>query len=157
MEVYDIEKHYIANRKKYLKTFTFRSGSEHAAEDIVQEAYERVLRYRHSCSINDADKWIRTILNNCLKEYKNIENGHTNDVFDEEEAEGTACPHYSEQVMREVNDLIDTKAIIQKEILGLYFRHEYSAADISRITLHSYANCHKVISRFRQELRDLYG
>lgn len=157
MELYEIEKHYVTNRAKYVKTFSYRAGSPEAGEDIVQEAYERVLRYRHSCSVREADKWIRTILNNCLKEYKNIENGHTKDEFDEQDAEGTPCPNYEDHVLREVYELIRTAAPIHKEILNLHFKHEYSSVDISRITSHSYANCHKVINRFRQKLKELYG
>lgn len=157
MDVQDIEAHYVANRRKYLKTFTFRAGTPEAAEDIVQEAYERVLRYRHSCSPREADKWIRTVLNNCLRDFKNQEKGHVAEEFEEESAEGTTCPHYEEHVMKEVYELIDTKGPIHQEILHLFFRYEYNAADISRITDHSYSNCHKIIHRFRQELRELYG
>lgn len=157
MDIPVIEDHYVANRHKYVKIFTYRSGSPEAAEDIVQEAYERVLRYRHSCSVREADKWIRTVLNNCLRDFKNIEKGHASDELEEENIEGAGCPHYDNHVMKEVYELIDTKAQIQKEILIPFFRYEYTASDISKITDHSYANCHKVISRFRQELRDLYG
>lgn len=156
MQVSDIEKHYVANRKKLVNRFRFRSGTEEDAEDIVQEAYERSLRYYKSYSGNEYDKWFNTILNNCFKEHKNAQNGHSADHFDEEEAEGTACPHYSEQVMREVYELIDTKSVIQQEILNLYFQQEYKAIDISRVTSYPYSQCHQIILRFRKELKDLY-
>ena len=156
MELSAIEKHYVSNRSKLVKRMFFRSGTLEDAEDIVQSAYERAIRYRQSYVGNEFDKWFNTILNNCLREQKTIQSGHSADVFDEEEAEGTACPHYSEHVMREVYELIDTKSVIQQEVLRLFFQQEYSAIDISRITLYPYSQCHQIIQRFRKELKDLY-
>lgn len=156
MEVSAIEKHYIDNRQKLVKRMKFRTGSDEDAEDIVQEAYERAIRYRRSYSGDEFEKWLNTILNNCLRDNRNMQSGHSADEFDEEEAEGTACPHYSEHVMREVYELIDTKSVIQKEVLTLFFQQEYSAIDISRITEYPYSQCHQIIQRFRNELKDLY-
>ncbi len=156
MNFLDVEKHFRENRQKYVKRMMFRSGSAEDSEDIVQEAYYRALRYSRSCNADQFDKWFSTILNNCLRDQKNMALGHVAEEFLEEEAEGTACPHYSEHVMREVYELIDTKSLIQQEVLMLFFRHEYSAIDISRITSYSYSQCHQIILRFRNELKELY-
>ena len=157
MDIPTIVEHYNKNRDKYVKRMAFRLGNDAYAEDIVQDAYEKILKYRNSFSGDDFDKWVNTILNNCLKSFKNIENGHTEDEFDEEQSEGYGCPHYSDHVMKEVYELIDTKSESQKEILTLHIRHEYTPIDISRVTSHNYSNCHKTIIRFRQELKELYG
>lgn len=156
MQVCDIEKHYIENRQKLVKRMLFRSGSEEDAEDIVQEAYLRAILYHKSFNGDMFDKWFSTILNNCLREQKNIQSGHSADQFIEEEADGTGCPHYSEHVMREVYELINTKSLVQQEVLNLFFQQEYSAVDISRITMYSYSQCHQIIQRFRNELKELY-
>lgn len=156
MQVSTIEKHFKENREKLVKRMTFRCGVREDAEDIVQEAYYRALRYIRSCQDDNFEKWLSTILNNCLREQKNIQMGHSADVFEEEEAEGTQCPHYSDHIMREVFKLIDTKSDVQREVLNLYFRQEYSAIDISRLTNYSYAQCHQIILRFRNELKQLY-
>lgn len=156
MLVSEIEKHFREFRPAFVKRMYFRSGSHEGAEDIVQEAYCRVLKYKDSFVADEFSKYFNTILNNCLRDWKNQENGHTNDLFDEELAEGTACPHYSEHVMKEVFELISTKSVSQQEILTMYFKYEYPAIDISNATAYSYAHCHKVISRFRQELKELY-
>lgn len=156
MDVSAIETHYKENRLKLVKRMTWRAGTPEDAEDIVQEAYARALKYREAFDGDHFDKWFNTILNNCLRESKNIENGHAAEQFDEEAAEGLACPHYSNHVMKEVFELIDTKSLVQQEILGLFFKQEYTAIDISRITEYSYANCHQIINRFKNELRDLY-
>ena len=156
MDTQAIEKHYLANRSMYVKRMTFRAGTPEDAEDIVQEAYYRALRYKRSFSGEGFDKWFITILNNCLRDQKNIQKGHSADEFDEELADGTGCTHYSDHVMKEVFELISTKSVMQQEILNLAFQQDYSPIDISRITDYTYSNCHQVIRRFRQELKDLY-
>lgn len=153
-----IEQHYIKNRPKFVKWLTFRAGSPEAAEDIIQEAYYRALKYCKSYRPDDAfNGWFGRIVGRCLIDYKNEENGHAEDEFVEEQAEGTACPHYTDHVMRDVMELISTKSLVQQEVLGMYFGMEYTAKDISKITEYSYAMCHKIISRFREELRTLYN
>jgi RNA polymerase sigma factor (sigma-70 family) len=157
MLVSAIEAHYLENRSKFVKRMYFRAGSIENAEDIVQEAYERALRYNKSYTGENYDRWFNTVLNNCLRDFKNDESGYSADVFDEEEAEGRMCPSYPNHVMREVFELIATKSLVQQEILTYFFKHEYSPVDISRITDYSYSNCHQIIRRFRQELKELYG
>jgi hypothetical protein len=81
--------------------------------------------------------------------------GHSQ--FNEEVTEGTDCTHYNDQVLKEINELIQTKAIKHIEILTLHINQEYSPIDITNITENSYIYVYKVITRFRQELRELYG
>lgn len=157
MQISDVEEHYRENRNKLVKKLTFRAGTEEAAEDIIQEAYYRALKYFSSFNQNENfNKWFSTILNNSLREYKNVEKGHINEIFEEEEAEGTSCTSYPNHVMRDIFKLIEAKSNVQKEILLLHFKQEYSPIDISRITDYSYANCHQVIQRFRNELKELF-
>ena len=47
-------------------------GEYFYAEDIVQEAYERAIRYRRSYNGAEFDKWLNTILNNCLRDNRNM-------------------------------------------------------------------------------------
>lgn len=158
MDIPSIEKHYRENKDRLIKRISFRIGGNfHGAEDIVQTAYERAIRYRDSFNGDLFDKWFSTILNNSLREYQNEEKGYVQAGEDDEEiAESVSCPHYPTHIMREVFELIDTKSEIQIEVLTLYFRHEYSAIDISRITNIPYKTAHQIIQRFRNELKELY-
>lgn len=151
-----LNQHYDNNHGKLIKRMTFRSGTVWSAEDIVQEAYYRALLYIRSCEIETFSQWFSTILNNTLREYKNQEKGYSPVEFDEDEDEGTQCTNYSGHVMAQVYELIETKSLIQIEILMLFFHQEYTARDISRITDYKYAQIHQIIYRFRQELKDLY-
>lgn len=150
-----LEQHYKENRVKLLKRLTFRAGTEWDAEDILHDAYERAIKYASSFDGREFGPWFNTIINNALKEHKNASKGH-HIQFDEEEEEGTPCSQYSEQAIREIYQLIKTKAPVQQEILNLHLKQEYSAIDISRITDYTYSNCHQVIRRFREELKGKY-
>lgn len=156
MQIPEIEKHYKENRQKLVKVMTWRAGTVEGAEDIVQTAYERAIRYRRSYDGDNFNKWFSTILNNCLREYKNEEKGYSTLETIEEESETIDCPHYDYQIMREIYELIDTKSEIQQEVLNLFFKQGYASIDIARITDYSYANCHQIIQRFRNELKMLY-
>lgn len=152
-----IQQHYLDNKLKLLKRLSFRCGTEWDAQDVLHDAYERALRYIHAFNGENFGAWFNTICNNAVKEHKNSSKGFSTQEFNEDEEEGTPCTHYSERIMREITDLISTKSVVQMEVLSLHYQQDYSAKDISRITEHSYANCHQIIRRFRQELQELYG
>jgi RNA polymerase sigma factor (sigma-70 family) len=153
----NIEQHYKDNYRKFVKRMTFRAGSEFDAEDIVQDAYERAIRYSNKATVLNFDKWFNMLLNNSLKDFKSNEKGFSSSVFDEDENEGTACDNYPSRIVIEINQLIETKSVAQIEVLNLWFKEEYSPVDISRITLHSHSSARQIIKRFRDELRGLYS
>lgn len=153
----EIEAHYIANRQALVKRFTFRSGSVENAEDIVQESYVRAMRYYRSYDGSNFDRWLSRILNNSMRDLKRQERGYVPYEYDEDTDEGVACSSYPEHVMREINELIDTKSVVQMEVLKLHLQQEYRATDIAKITDYSEAQCRQIIKRFRDELKELYG
>jgi RNA polymerase sigma factor (sigma-70 family) len=153
----DIAQHYQDNRIKLIKRLTFRTGTEWAAQDVLHDAYERAIRYIKSFNGDNFDKWFNTILNNTLREYKNNAKGFATSSFEEDENEGTACPHIPNTTVNEIEELINTKSIAQIEVLNLWFLQEYSAKDISSITNHSHSSCRQIIKRFRDELKEIYG
>ena len=152
-----IDEHYRANYGRLIKRFTFRAGTVWSAEDVVQEAYTKAIKYYRSFNGDNFDKWFSTILNNCLREFKNEEKGYSSVEYEDEEGEGVACSLYPARVMAEIYELIETKSLVQIEVLMLYFHQEYTAKDISLLTTHTYSQTHQIIQRFRNELKDLYG
>lgn len=152
-----IKKHYEDNYRRLMKRMSFRAGTEWDAEDVVQEAYARALKYFKSYDGKTLDQWFSTILNNTLRDHKNSEKGFAATSFEEEESEGIPCSYYPDRIVGEIYELIDTKSVIQIEVLTMHFKHGYSAKDISSITDYSYAATHQIIQRFRNELKELYG
>jgi RNA polymerase sigma-70 factor, ECF subfamily len=149
-----IEQHYVENRRKFVKRMTFKAGTPEDAEDVVQEAYTRAIKYQKSFDGTNLDRWFSTILNNTLREFKNIQKGYAAIEYeDEEEAVEYVYPN---RIMSEVYEMINKRPLLQKEILTLFFHHEYSAKDISNLLPYSYAQIHQVIQRFRNELKEIY-
>ena len=70
-----IENHYKENYGRILKRMTFRAGGIHQAEDIVQEAYCRALKYYSELKVEEFDRWFSMILNNAYNDYKRDEIG----------------------------------------------------------------------------------
>ena len=158
MSISLIEKHYLENYSRLVKKMTFRAGTVWSAEDVVQTAYERAIRYRRNCDPERFGQWFSMLLNNSLRDFKAEERGHTaSDIDDEDVAATTSCPHYPEKIMKEIYELIDTKSENQMEVLKLYFEQGMTSKDIANITQHSDANCRQIIKRFRDELKDIYS
>lgn len=153
--MFELETHYKENRLRLLKRLTFRAGTEWDAEDVLHDAYERAVKYASSFNGNDFGAWFNTILNNALKAHKNASKGHYVSLDDIEE-EGVPCSHYSDKMLKEVFALVEEKPSPQQEILFLHIKHDYTAVDISRITNNTYPNCHQVIRRFREEIKERY-
>ena len=147
-----IVEHYEKNFKKLVKKFTFKTGTEWAAQDVVQDAYANSLKYLKSFKEDgEFNKWFNAILNNCFSDWRNKERGVTPpDPIDEEPVE------LSSGLLEDVNRLIARESPEHQEILKLHFSFDYSAQDISMITYHSYANAYKVIQRFKRGVKELY-
>lgn len=150
-----IEQHYREFYPKLVKRMSFRAGTVWAAEDVVQTAYERAIRYKEACDPERFIPWFKVILDNAFYAYKNQENGYTPLPEDYDEAEDE-LPYRVKELMREINELIDTKSVVQIEVLKLYFNNHYSVTDIAAITPYAYKMIHQIVQRFRNELKELY-
>lgn len=153
-----IDQHYKDNYKRLIKTVTYRADTQWGAEDCIQEAYLRCMKYWPAYNQEiEFGRWFSMILNNCIREYKNAEKGHFAEEYLEDVHEGMDCDKHVHRIWWGINKIIAKKPEPMKEILTYHFEYGYSAMDISRVTPHSYANTHKVIQRFKEELREIYG
>jgi RNA polymerase sigma factor (sigma-70 family) len=156
MEVFLIEEHYKKNFNRLVKKWSFRAGTVQGGEDVVQSAYERAIRYRQSCDQERFDQWFSMLLLNALRDYKNEEKGYSPIEETDQEEETVDCTSYPNHLIKEIYELINRKSPVQTEVLMMHFKHGYSAIDISKQTNYSYAKCHQIIQRFRNELKELY-
>ena len=152
----EIEEYYLANRQKFVKKLTFRTGSEADAEDVVQEAFTRALKYAPRTNIEHFGKWFSLVLTNTLRDHMNASKGFS---FVEEEdmpEQGVDCNGYPRRITQEIRELVRSKSPVQVEVLELHINDEYTAKEISEVTPYSLAQVHQIILRFRKELTDLY-
>jgi len=129
-----------------------RTGSFEASEDIIQEAYLRALKYYNPDRVEKLQEWFSILVTNCIREHMASERGYLQDELDEEDVEGVECVNHNLHLMRDIDKMIKQKSDVAQEILNLHFKHQLSPIEITRITTHSYGNCHKIISAFRKEL-----
>lgn len=150
-----LEEMYRADYKRHVKKMYFRSGTHEDAEDIVQEAFARALKYIEKARIEHLGKWFSLVLTNALRDHMNASKGYSKEEADPEE-ESVDCSGYSSRVMREIYELIGTKSEVQQEVLTLHIFDEYTVKAISDTTTYSYDQVYKIITRFREELKTLY-
>lgn len=147
--------YYVVNRANLVKRFTRRAGTEWDAEDVVQDAFERAIKYYDSYDpeLSAFGAWFGRIITNALRNYLNRQKGLGDLEFDEELAEGTPCEQYTEHLAADIRANIRTRKKHIAEILILYFEKGYSAKDISCIVDTSHVAINQIIYRFREEIR----
>jgi RNA polymerase sigma factor (sigma-70 family) len=150
-----IEKDYRKNFSKYVLQMTFRAGSVADAEDIINDAYERAIRYSNSFKEDgDYNTWFGRIRYNCLKDHRKKERGVAVVEFDEYDFEGTDCTQFTDEQRVQIQKLLETKSPEQQEILHLHFNLNYSAMDVCAVLGTLYPATHQCIRRFREELKE---
>jgi len=161
-----VEDHYRENYGRLVKRMKFRASTEWDAEDIVQSAYERAIKYIRTFNAEregDIKKafnfWFLPLLNNTMRDFKNTEKGFSHSDIDEEliEQESTDCPAVPTQIRKEISELIKTKSEVQIEVLTYWFEHELKDKEISEITTIPYRTIQSIIRRFKEELKILYA
>lgn len=153
-----LEQYYKDNYDRLVKNMTRRAGSPENAEDIVQEAFSRAMRfYDNYDDSRPFEGWFVNILNNSLREFKVSERNYgmskQSDV-EEEEADG-----YDSITMMHVEDI---KKLIDKSgdeapILDLHFIKGYKLIDVVRLLDDRYRHVFYVCNKFRDMVNAKYG
>lgn len=152
--MYDtIEKHYKENYGKLVKRYTRSAGSVWAAEDVVQTAFERALKYVSTHPPPDLfEHWFNTILRNSLIDYVNEDRGAVFEELDEFEWEAPDVSR-SNLLSSTITKLISLEPEDNRPILELHFLQGYKAREIYEFNRFSYPNTRKIIQRFRDKLK----
>lgn len=149
-----VEEYYRDKYEELVKRYTRRSGGVQNAEDIVQEAFARCLTYLPAYDGKSPfENWFSRILQNCFKEYMNVERNYGMNTTKEDV--DVPCPISLEnkRLVHDVKKYIEEKvAEDEREILNLYYIRGYSLKDVKKITDEKYRRVNYVVYKFKEVL-----
>lgn len=150
-----LSKFYEKEYNTYVKRITFRAGSPENAEDIVQEAFARALKYWSSFDPEKKElaAWFSSILNNSLKAFKKDELRYGMcEELDEEQIDGVTFD--SSLSTRTIKEQIWQKPSNIAEVLDLYYIKGYKPREIEEVLEAESAFISRVVYNFREELKE---
>lgn len=152
----EIEEHYIKNRRMLVKRLTFKTGSVQDAEDVVQEAYCRALKY--IASFDQAasfENWFTRILRNSVKEWERLKfNQPQTESFDEEQVEPIPDTSMKKRMLQSIGEAVNKeKNEFTKEILKLYYLQGFKLTEIVQITNTNYTAVNNMVHKFKRAIK----
>lgn len=154
---FDVAAYYEKNFYMLVKKLSRRAGSIENAEDVVQSAFERAIRYMDSYDPSRSfDLWFNRILVGCMADLKREEKlqGMSGTEL-EETLDGDKDEMYVRAVLDQAQDIINSMGKEDAEILTLYFPLNYTLLDVRRVTGKSLSECKYAIKRFNDKLAEV--
>jgi len=152
-----IAKHFLFNRSTLVKRVKYRTnGNEADAEDVVQEAYCRALKYKDSFEMGmNFGHWFSRIVANAYKDWKREQYNHSlNEEFDENEVEPTEDNSVQNNLIKRIAHEIDLVADTNhKEILRLHLVFGFKLREVVQITHLKYREVTYIITKFKEQLK----
>jgi len=144
----DLAEDYKANYKKWVKLANWRVDS-FWAEDVVQETYERALRWYKPETVLSFDAWMMSTFKSVCAKYLAISMGRYTDIDEEEieDAANTASAEIAEEFIHRTKGMREDHQHILYCSLILGMRD----LEIIKATGVSGANIRKIRSRFIKE------
>lgn len=157
MSAAQLEEYYAENFDTLVKRYANRSGSVQNAEDVVQEAFARALKYLPTFDgKKPLENWFSRILQNSFREFRIAERNYGMNMTNED-AE-VPCPICLEnkRLVHDVKEYIKKEMPKdEQEILILYYIRGYGFQDIVRITDEKYRRVNYVVYKFNDIIRQL--
>ena len=146
----DIDKHYREQYSRLVKRIAYRLGNKYfLAEEVVQEAYARALKYYKSFdpSYGEFDQWFSLILNNATRHCQNQEKSRGI------HADTLVFPNIDEQYFRNgLEEAVAKEGDRNSIILSLYFLDGWRTPEISKLLNCNHNTVRQVINRFRERI-----
>ena len=157
-----LEQFYIDNYDLYVKRNSRRAGGVENAEDVVQEAFCRALKYANTFEEDngrDIETWFNTIVRRALYDFKRIElkQGMTASI-DSGETEAVEISGVDQVMSDELMEAIESKKEpSHRNVLYLALVKQYPPRDIVEVLDLGIHNVNTIIARFKKEMGDKYG
>lgn len=151
-----IEKHYLHNHKQFIKYATYKLNIKEEAEDAVQEAYCRALKYIHTFQEGmHFGHWFSRILSNTIKDAISDKYGRANlEELDEQQIEGKEEKFLEKRMLEHISLEINSMQNEEhREILELYFSYGFTPQEIKELSPASKRVIRRVLDAFKRSLR----
>jgi RNA polymerase sigma factor (sigma-70 family) len=155
-----IEEYYKEHRRRLVQVVNKRAGGVENAEDVVQIAFERALKYKNSFNPNHSDfeGWLVSILNNSLRAYKADERLMGMSVeYKEELDERIEATELEGNLAKVILKEIEAKPFPMRQALYLYFIKQYAPREIVQVLDMTNGYIRFSVHEFKKELREKYG
>lgn len=154
-----IEQYYRENYGKLVKSVANRVGGMYNAEDVVQEAFFRALKYSdtYDHEVSELQTWFGNILKRAMYSFKRdeLQQGMVRDGLDTEEpVEDFRALGVS--TLKEVAEEISQKKESHRVVLDLAYIKGYRPREIVEIVDEGIRNIYTILDRFKQEMVDKY-
>tara|TARA_R110000823_G_C15952958_1_gene502524 strand:+ start:10593 stop:11081 length:489 start_codon:yes stop_codon:yes gene_type:complete len=157
----NIEQFYKDNYDMLVKRFNRRAGGVENAEDVVQEAFCRALKYKDSFNPErqEIGAWFNTILNNALVSHQREQmlKGVTVPYEEHEHEEVYECSNEKRHLISDVLERMYAKSSKSRNILYLYFIQGYKMHEIARVVDDKYKSVQMLIRRFKADMIKEFG
>lgn len=156
-----IEQFYVEQYDNYVRKISRKAGGIEHAEDIVQEAFYRALKYADTYNPTDKEisVWFNTILRRAMYDHKRIElkQGMTA-AIDSGETEAVEVDEVGQRMADEIYEaILERKHDEHKQVLFLALIRNYPPRDIVEVLDVGIHNVNQIISRFKTEMGERYG
>ena len=150
-----VEKYYRENYDTLIKYARRRVGnySLPVAEDAVQEAFYRALKYFTTYNNEESfDGWFKSTLSNTINHIKGVERDQGL-VMTEEKGIVTDARMKSVILSKEVIDEINNSSDRDRRVFEAYFFFGLKTREISEVIPVSHSNVRYLISKFREKMQ----
>lgn len=156
-----IEEHYKLHYNTLVKRYTRRvpNHSVALAEEVVQEAYARAVKYfaTFEPKINTFEKWFNAILRNSTNDCRTAEsgNGATKEYDDQVEDVRASKSDYKNlhTMLLEIYRIQET-SVRDYNVLSMFFVYGFTSKDISVYMGMSHTNVRQVIFKFKGRINE---
>lgn len=153
-----ISKHYVLNYERLVKRTTYRvpNKSSALAEECVQEAYSRAIKYFRAFDENrdGFEKWFEGILRNAINDCRSEEKDRG--VGKElEDGDGVELLPKRREKMAGIILLRNMKEDKNKRVLSLFLLFGFKTKEIAEYTGLSHTNVRQIIHRWRNNMYEV--
>ena len=143
-----------------VKRIKARGMQEADAEDVVQEAFYRALKYidTYNPERQGIGAWFNTIMNNAFKDYRhaNFTGEYSFREEDEELGGDLEEDTFNKQIVKELQREIASRNEVERNILHATFVLGYSYKACSQVFDVAFTRVQFILQEFRKEMKEKY-